>query len=232
MSLQSSLWDNNQVWWNNTSVTAGLWIGSVGAGAGTFADTLPTTTSLYTTIKRARYSNVITTANQVLGQRNTQAMWFQSSTAGFGGFFFQGRFGFDTWTNGGRFFAGFHTTTTVVTTDPSSFNNTLGFCIDAADNGAISFLSRGTAATKASTTYTAVTGKGYDVYIYCAPGSSTVYWKIEDLNAGTDVSGVATLNMPALGTMLTAGVLASNAALTPANSIQLGVNKIYIETDH
>jgi hypothetical protein len=43
-----------------------------------------------------------------------------------------------------------HTATTVVSADPSALNNTVGFCIDAGDLGAISFLTRGTA-TKAAT---------------------------------------------------------------------------------
>jgi hypothetical protein len=47
--------------------------------------------------------------------------------------------------NGGRMFVG-HSNVTVVTNDPSSLNNTMGFCIDATDVGKISFLTRGTAA--------------------------------------------------------------------------------------
>jgi hypothetical protein len=38
----------------------------------------------------------------------------------------------DVWTNGGRFFAGMHATT-VISADPSALNNTVGFCVDAAD---------------------------------------------------------------------------------------------------
>lgn len=231
-SLQNSFWDNNITYWSNTNATAGIWQGTVGAGAGTFTQALPTTTSIYTSIKRARYANVVTTTNQVLGQRNTEAMFFRGGLAGVGGFFFYVRFGFDVFTNGSRLFAGFHSGTTVISADPSALNNTMGFCIDAADNGLISFLTRGTVATKASTGFTAVTGKGYDVYMYAAPNGSTIYWKIEDLNAGTEASGSATLNLPTNTTMLTAGVLASNAALTTVTATQLGINKIYIETDY
>jgi len=231
-SLQNSFWDNNITYWSNTNATAGVWEGTVGAGAGTFTQALPTTTSIYTSIKRARYANVVTTTNQVLGQRNTEAMYFRGGLAGIGGFFFYARFGFDVWTNGSRLFAGFHSGTTVISADPSALNNTMGFCVDAADNGLISFLTRGTAATKSSTGFTITTGKGYDVYMYAAPNGSTIYWKIEDLNAGTEVSGSATLNLPTNTTMLTAGVLASNAALTTVTATQLGINKIYIETDY
>lgn len=125
-----------------------------------------------------------------------------------------------------------HSATTVVSADPSALNNTVGFCVDAADNGLIHFLTRGTSATKASTGLTITSGKGYDVTIFCAPGSSQYTWRIVDLNTGTVASGTATLTLPTNTTKLTAGVLASNAALTTATAIQLGVNRIYIETDY
>lgn len=230
--LQVALWGNNVTMWTPTTATAGLWMGTAGAGAGTYTTALPTTTSLYTAMKRGRWANVVTTTNQVLGQRNTEAMFFRGSVAGQGGFFFFARAGFDVWTNGGRFFAGFHSGTTVISANPSALNNTMGFAVDSTDNGAISFLTRGTAATKAATGFTITSGKGYDLYMFAPPNDSSVYWRIVDINAGTEASGTATLNLPTNTTMLTAGVLASNAALTPVTSIQLGINRIYVETDY
>jgi hypothetical protein len=43
---------------------------------------------VYTSVKRGRYSNVVTTLNQVLGQRNIEAMYMRGSIAGQGGFSF------------------------------------------------------------------------------------------------------------------------------------------------
>ena len=232
--LQASFWQNNITMWNCTTATAGVWLGTAGSGAGTYTTALPTTTSIYTSIKRGRWANVVTTTNQVLGQRNTEQMFGRGSVASQGGFFFFARCGFDTWTNGGRFFAGIHASTSVVTTDPSTSTNTcMGFCIDAADNGAISFLTcNGTTATKASTGLTAVSNKGYDLYMFCAPNGSSVGWRIVDINTGTETSGTATLTLPANTLLFTAGVLAGNAALTPVTSINLGLNRIYVETDY
>ena len=232
--LQPALFQNANYLWTTTGATAGVWQNTAGQGNGTFQATNPTTSggTLYTVQKRSRYSNVVTTANQILGQRNTDAIFFRGGTAGQGGFFFYTRCGFDTWTNGGRFFAGMATATTVVTADPSALNNTVGFCVDVADNGAISFLTRGTTATKQATGLTITTGKGYDIFIFNAPNSATFSYRIVDLITTTEFSGTATLNPPAAGTALTANVLASNAAVTPANSIQLGISKIYIETDY
>lgn len=231
--LQNSFWQNNITMWNPTGVTAGLWIGTVGAGAGTFASPAYSSTNLYRTVRRSRYSNVVTTANQVLGQRNTEAMFTRGSVAGQGGFFFFARMGFDAWTNGGRMFVGMATANTVISGNPSSLNNTVGFCIDSGDAGAISFLTRdGSTATKQATGLTAVSGKGYDCFIFCRPNDTNIYYRIVDINTGTEYSNVATATLPVNTTMLTANVLASNAALTVANNIQIGVNKIYVETDY
>lgn len=230
--LQVSFYGNNVTMWNCTNATAGSWMGSSGAGAGTFASPTLATTSIYTTIRRSRYSNVVTTLNQILGQRNSEAMFFRGNTANQGGFFFFARMGFDTWTNGGRMFVGFATATTVISANPSSLNNTMGFCVDSGDNGAISFLTRDTAATKQATGLTVVTGKGYDCYIFARPNDTNVYYRIVDINTGTEYSNVATATLPTNTTGLTANVLASNAALTVANNIQIGVNKIYVETDY
>jgi hypothetical protein len=52
-------------------------------------------------------------------------------------FFFYARVGMDVWTEV-VFFAGC-ILQTVISADPSALNNTVGFCVDAADNGLISF---------------------------------------------------------------------------------------------
>lgn len=234
--LQSALWGNNVCAWFPTTATAGFWLGTAGAGAGTYSTALPTFTNRYTAIKRGRWANVVTTTNQVLGQRNTEALFSRwGGGAGGdvgGGFFFFARAGMDVWTNGGRFFAGIHSATTVVSADPSSLNNTVGFCVDAADNGAISFLTRNTSATKASTGFNFANNTGFDFYIFCKPGDTQYGWRIVSLFDGTEASGTATATLPFTNIPYPAGVLASNAALTTANAIQLGINRIYVETDY
>jgi hypothetical protein len=228
--LQSAFWQNNVCMWTPTTATAGVWMGTVGAGAGTYSTALPTTGNVYTTIKRGRWANVVTTTNQVLGQRNTESMFYRGAGVG-GGFFFYARAGMDVWTNGGRFFAGMSTGTGIVANDASTQNNTVGFCVEAADNGAISFLTRGTAATKVSTGMTMSNNAGFDFFIFCKPNDTEYDWRIVNINTGTEASGTASANLPTNTTMLTAGALASNAALTTVKAIQLGVNRIYVETD-
>lgn len=234
--FQPAFFGNNITMWNPTTATAGVWLGTAGAGAGTYTTALPTFTNKYTSAKRGRWANVATTANQVLGQRNTESMYFRGSIAGTGGFFFFARFGFDAWTAGGRLFVGMHTATTVVSAQPSAALNILGFGIDAGDT-AITFMHNdgtGTATKDAIAGQPALAAtNGYDAYIYCRPNDSTIYYRLVNINTGAEiVSSSTTTDLPLNTVGLTAGTLASNAALTTVTSIQLGVNRMYIESDY
>jgi len=239
-SLQTSFWDNNIVMWNCTNATAGLWIGTVGTTAGSFANTLPSSGSLSATIKRALYSNVVTTANQVLGVYGSENLFFIGPAPSFGGFYFYSRFTFDVWSNGGRLFTGLSavaTATAIITSNPSTATNihTCGFAVDDTNAGVIYFITNnGTTTTKqiVSGIPPIISNRAYDTYIYCAPNGNTIYWRIEDLVGGTTVSGSQTLTLPGSSSFMRPYCVASNAALTPVNSIRLGVNKIYLETDY
>lgn len=232
--IQNSLWGNNVMFWGPSTATGGTAFGTSYSTAGTYATLNPSfSTTLFSTIQRNRYSNVVTTANQALGVRTANALVARGSTVG-GGFFFASRAGFETWTNGGRAFFGMFTGTTgIITADPSATANICGFASEVADNGLIYFMSRNSGTTsKVSTGFTIVSGKGYDCYIHCAPGGSNISWRIVDINTGAEVSGVESTNLPVNTTTMCAGVYASNAALTPVNSIQLSVARIYVETDY
>jgi hypothetical protein len=87
--------------WNPTNVTAVFGLVAL-VLLGTFSRALPTATEVYTSIVRSRYANVVTTLNQVLGCRNTEAMFTRGSLSRQGGLFYA-RVGMDVWTNGGRF---------------------------------------------------------------------------------------------------------------------------------
>jgi hypothetical protein len=234
--FQPAFFTNNITMWNPTTATAGVWLGTVGAGAGTYTTALPTFTNRYTATKRGRWANVVTTANQVLGQRNTEAMYFRGTITEGGGFFFFARFGLDVWTAGSRLFVGMHTATTVVSADPSASLNILGFGVDAADS-AITFMHNdgsGTATKDAIAGQpTLATNQGYDAFIYCKPNDSTVYYRLVDMNTGNEIINSSTsVDLPVASTGLTAGALASNAALTAATATHLGLNRIYVETDY
>lgn len=235
--FQAALWGNNTALWTTSGATAGLWQGTVGAGAGTFTAALPTTTNLYTSMIRSRYATVVTTANQQVGQRSSQRQFYRGSVAGQGGFFFFARFGTEAWTAGDRLFVGLGTgTTAMVTGDPSSQTNILGFGVDAGDS-AITFMhntSSGTATKDAIAGQPALAAnQGYDVYIYAKPNDSTIYYRMDDLNTGAIIiDSSTTANLPVNTTMMAVFALTSNGANTAATAAQIGVNRMYIETDH
>ena len=213
--------------WKQTNATSGLFLGTVGTSAGTFAQSLPTFTSTSTSIKRANYANVVTTTNQVLGVRNTELMYSVKA-----GFTFFSRCGVSTWTNGGRFFAGLSIANTVVSANPSALNDTIGFGCDSGDNGLLYVISKNTGTVnKTSTTLTLTSGKMYDMYLYCDPNGTSIKYSITDINTQVTVTG--TINtVPTASTLLNFGVNASNAALTPVTSINLSINKIYLESNY
>jgi hypothetical protein len=60
-------------------------------------------------------------------------------------------------------------------------------------------------ATKASTGFTIVSNKGYDVYMFCSPNSNQIEWKILDINSGVDY-WYSNNKLPANTTLFTAGI--------------------------
>lgn len=216
--------------WHMTNASAGLWFGGdSGTAGGTFLQHIPTFTNLWTAKRRVSWSNVVTTLNQVLGQRNNSGMFFRGNVAGQGGYFFFARGGTELWTNGGRLFAGLFGSTAIVTTNPSTQTHFAGFAVEDTDAGAISFMTRGASGTvdKVATGYTLAANTGYDFYFECDPNGLEIRWRIVDIVAGTQVSGAAAANLPGATNTLLCGVLASNAALTPVDSVKLSVLNIY-----
>jgi hypothetical protein len=232
---QDQLFSKSIYWWRPTNVTAGLWIGTIGAGNGSYSTATPSAAgSIYELLKRARWANVVTTTNQLLGQRNTELLWHRGANANYGGWEFYARFGFDVWTNGGRMFCGFSSTTNNVVSsgNPSVNPGTLGFCVDDTDNGAIYFMSRNAATTKMPTGFTITSLSGYECYISCDPNGSSISWYIIELNTGAYAGGSLSTNLAANTVLMSCGVLASNAALTAVGAIQIGVNSIYVQSTY
>lgn len=234
--FQAALWGNNTVMWTPTTATAGVWQGTAGAGAGTYTTALPTTTNFYTAMKRGQWATVVTTANQQVGQRSTENMFFRGSVAGQGGFFFFCRFGITSWTAGDRLFVGLiPNSTAVVTANPSLDANSVGFGIDAGDT-AITFMHNDGAG---SATKDVIAGQpalaanqGYDAYIYAKPNDTTVYYRLVNLNTGAEIINSSTAtDLPVNTTMMSAHAVMSNGANTPVTAAQIGINRIYVESD-
>jgi hypothetical protein len=164
-------------------------------------------------------------------------MFYRSNIAGLGGFFFTARVTFNTWTAGNRLFVGFGTaTTTMVTVNPSTLLNTLGFCIDAGET-AITFLHNDGVGTGKKETIAGqpalATNNAYAFYIFCKPNDNTVYFRLDYLNTNTIlIDSSINTDLPINTTALICHACMSNGANTVAGNATIGINKIYIETDY
>lgn len=234
--LQAALWQNNTVLWT-PGAAAGLYQGTVGANLGTAALVLPTTTNLYTIMRRSTFASVVTTTNQQVGIR-TENMFTRGNIAGMGGFMFVCRFGFTSIKTGMRAFVGLCAdTTAIVTADPSAKFNTVGFAFDLADT-AWTFMHNTSSGTA---TKEVISGQGalvtnntaYDAYIWCAPNDTAVYYRLDRVDTGaTIVDSSITTNLPVNTALLAAQCVMSNGtANIVVGDATIGVNRLYVETD-
>jgi hypothetical protein len=246
--MQSALYGNNIVLYvPNTGTTAGINIGTPWAVGTTIGHPAPSA-GMYTQIKRTTSTNVVTTTNQTLGVSaivSTAAQFWRGNSTGLGGFFFFCRFGIETLSAGSpnatRLFVGLHSgTTNIIVSDTIPAISAIGLWHDTTDGAnVINLLTKnGTTSTKnalagsPSTPY--VAGQGYDFYMYAKPNDSTIYYRLDDLNLGTTLSDSSIdTTIPANTTFMGPVACMSNGtANTTASTVAIGVNRIYIESDH
>lgn len=209
-------------------------IGSLAAvGAGTFAAALPTTTNLYTIVKRGTWKTVVTTANQTVGIRMNELGIFLGGSIGQGGFFTHCIFGLEAWTAGNRMFIGLTTSNTPVAGQPSAMTNMVGLGIDAGDTAFTFMHNAAGAATK-----DAIAGQpalaanqGYAFWMYNPPNSTFVFYRLDNLNTAANIiESVTSTNIPVAATMLQFAATAGNAANAGAAAAGIGVSRFYVDT--
>lgn len=246
--FQPALFGNNVVMYMpNTGTTAGLNLGAPWAVGTTIGHPAPTA-GMYTQMKRTTSTNVVTTTNQALGVSSivtSAAQFWRGNGGGLGGFFFFARFGIELLSaaspNATRMFVGLQSgTTNILVSDTIPAISCVGLWHDTTDGAnVINLLTKnGTTATKnalagsPSTPY--ATGQGYDFYLYCKPNDSTIYYRLDDLLTGAIlVDDSVTTTIPAATTFMGPVVGMSNGtANTTAATVAIGVNRIYIESDH
>jgi hypothetical protein len=236
-ALQSAMWQNNVVMFTSggSSSSAGVFLGTVGTQTAASSPT-PATTSPYTAMRRMQYTNGAI-ANSQSGIR-TEQMFFRGAAAGMGGFFFSCRFGFTTWTTNDRLFVGLTgsvsgNTGNIVTVDPTTVANTIGFGVNTADT-AITFMHVDGSTTVTKDTISGqpalASGNAYDAYIYARPNDTTVYYRLENALTGTVIiDSSTTTTLPSNTTFLYAVAAIGNVPAT-ASIAALGINRMYIET--
>jgi len=232
--FQPAFFGNNIVMWN-PAATSGAMIGSVQTAIAAGAATLPTTTNRYSSLRKSVFTSA--TGANTMNSLRTEAMFFRGAVTGMGGFFFFCRFGFTTYTVGDRLFVGLCVdTTALLTADPSTKLNLLGFALDGADT-AISFMHNdgtGTATKDAIAGQPALANNNvYDAFIFCKPNDTTVYYRLDDLSAGTTIIDTSTsTDLPVNTTMLIGTCAIGSGANAGAGVAAIGLNRMYIETDY
>lgn len=247
---QPALFGNNIVMFlpmTGTTGTGGGW-GAPWTANGTVSHPTPATTSpaISNQMKRTRYANVVTTADQQLGPRfsvaSEQQFW-RGNAAGLGGFFFMSRFIVELWPAATvRLFAGLTgaSATASVAISNTVVNNTCGLWHDTADPatgaGAFNFVTRdATTTTKQSITLSnaIIAGNAYDFYMWCAPNGATLYWRLDDIVNGVTYSNNTATTLPVSTVFMQPQVQMSNGtANTTATTTAIGINRIYVESDH
>jgi hypothetical protein len=246
--FQPALFGNNVVQFNptaGTTATGGfgvLW--AKGGSSGTVDTPVPSTTSpaIINQMKRTRHRNVVTTTNQAMGIIATAAnipwVW-RGNAAGLGGFFFFTRFVIELWNSySNRLFVGLTPGTTEQVTTNTFSNNTIGLWHDDTMGANVLYL-----ATKDGSTYnggsaissaTLASGQGYDFYMFAKPNDNTIYYRLDDINnAATLIDSSVNTNLPTDSVFLGPQVEIGNGATDiTANTVGIGINRIYIESDH
>jgi hypothetical protein len=210
-------------------------IGAVQSVIAAGVSTLPTVTNRYTSLRRSVFTSA--TGINTMNSLRSEATFFRGATAGAGGFFFFCRFGFTTWTQGNRLFIGLAVdTTALITADPSSKLNTLGFAVDSADT-AISFIHNDGTSVAIKDVIVGQpalsSNNAYDAYIFCKPNDTTVFYRLDDVSSGLTIIDTSTaIDLPISTTMLNATAAIGSGTNAGAGVAAIGVNRMYIESDY
>lgn len=245
---QPALFGNNVVLYvPNTATSVGLNFGTPWVAGTTVSHPQPTS-GIYTQMKRTVSANVITTPNQALGVSSiasTAAQFYRGNAAGLGGFFFFARFGFeilaDTAPNATRLFVGLQSgTTNILVADTVPAISCIGLWHDTTDDAdTIKLLTKnGTTATKntldGSPTTPYSTGQAYDFFMFAKPNDSVVYYRLDNMNTGATLCDSSISVTLPLSTVFMGPVvgMSNGTANIVAAKTAIGVNRIYVESDH
>ncbi len=240
-SFQSSLAFNTINMWSPSLTATGNGIGTTWvAGTGTFLNVLPTD-GMGMQMRRSRFTNIVTTTNQILGITNSTAAsipsFYRGSAAGRGGFFFQTRFTTELVpATTIRLFAGLTSMTTGASAADTVTGDVAGLSHITTDGiTTFAFMTRDNVTTN-RVTFTApaiASGNAYDFTMYVPPNGSAIYYRLVDLLTGNVIVDSSTsANLPRNTVFMGPQVQMSNGtANVTVTTTAIGINKIYIESD-
>ena len=234
-SFQPGIFGHHVGW--ITALGNSVTVSAVGLGStatGVITARTVATTSYFTAVRRVGYATA-GAAGSSAGIRNNAAQWWFGSAAGLGGFFFVARFGVATAPAGYRMYVGLSATTTVfANANPSALLNSFGIGLDTNDANLQFMTNDGVGvATKTDlgATFPRPTANTeyFEVRLFAAPNSATLFWSIENLVNGAFAEGSAAADLPSNTTLLSWQVWINNAAALTLAAID--VSNIYMESE-
>lgn len=245
--VQPSLFGNRIVTYAPATGTIGTGVGlaPLWTALGTVLHPTPSSTAPARSnqMKRTRFANIATTAQQELGIRNAVAseqQFWRGNAAGLGGFFYAARFIVELYPAATvRIFAGLTAApaTGVVISD-TVLANTCGLWHDTTDpstgSGAFSFVSKdATTASKTAIVLTnaIVAGNSYDFFMFCAPFGTTLYYRLDDIVNNVTYEGSKTTNLPVNTAFMQPQLAMSNGANGTVTTTAIGISGLYVESD-
>lgn len=228
-----------------TGTGSGSGLGPVWTAAGTVNHPTPSNAApaMANQMRRTRYANVVTTADQPLGIRpgaaDTLNYWI-GNAVGLGGFFFAARFIVELIPAASvRVFAGMCSSTTLYAAASNTMiNNSCGLWHDTADPlsglGAFNFVTRDTVTTTKQQINLATAiaaGSAYDFYCWVAPNGTTIFWRLDDVNNNVTYEGSQTLTLPANTAFMGPQCAMSNGANVVVTTTAIGIAGVYTESD-
>lgn len=241
--LQPALFGNNYVLFAPTSGATGTGsgFGTAWQTNGTVSHPTETTTNTGSQMHRTRYANVVTTTNQVLGPKINTAdgdQFWTGNAAGLGGFFYETRFIVELYpATTVRLFAGLASGTTAVVASDTVAGDVVGLWHDTTDGAnVLSLVTRNNVTTTKTNIpgATLTAGDAYDFYMFMKPDDTTVYYRLDDITLGTTVVDTSvSVTMPRNTIFMGPQVEMSNGtANITVTTVGIGVNRIYVESDH
>lgn len=210
----------------NHGSTAPLSLGNQWNGSGTLSHPTQSSGSQVNRMNRARYTSAATIGS-IAGPRTARSCVMRES-----GFFLFARFAFTTILSDMLTLIGLSSEINGLPGDPSTASaNSLGIGKDSADTNLqiISRTASGTA-TKVSTGYAPAAGDVLDLYMFCPPGGSDVYFRLVNQTSGAvivdDVQVTATLPASTTGLYPRAELRTAQAA-----AVAIDIGRIYVEQD-
>lgn len=209
------------------------------AGASTTVNSLGTSVTNDTTVSHPAVTEAYgymtnfatsTTANDTAGTSSTNVMFFRGSQAGANGFFFNARVGMVD-NASVRLFTGLSNqtiATTVGNDNPTGHHVGFQYSTNRGDT-AWQFESRdGTNQNVTNTGITASTGKVYDMYFYCKPQCTEIFWRIDNITDGTTAEGSTSTRLPGASTALR---IVHGVATQTTAAKHYRMQRIYVESD-